>query len=114
MNTLRNANVSYCHKGTIHYMVSGVKSHFGRHKKIKVKMPGEQILISEVISKAVAEATGAAIQAMAVATAERPQSMAGPKIGKPAMKQATFSQEAEDKYNKLKTFKLEVNNILTT
>ena len=30
------------------------------------------------------------------------------------MKQPTFSWEAEDKYNELKTFKLEVNNILST
>ena len=51
---------------------------------------------------------------MAAATAERPQSMAGPKIGGPAMKQATFNWEVEDKYNELKTFRLEVNNVLTT
>ena len=39
--------------------------------------------------------------------------MAGPKIGRPTMKQPTFNWEADDKYNELKTFRLEVNNILT-
>ena len=42
------------------------------------------------------------------------ESMAGPKLGSPAMKQPMFNWEAEDKYNELKTFKLEVNNILST
>ena len=46
--------------------------------------------------------------------AERPQSMAGLKIGGPAIKQPTFNWEAYDKYTKLKTLRLEVNNILTT
>ena len=63
-------------------MVSGVKSHLGRHKN-KVKMAGEQVTVSEAIAKAVAEATRLAIQAMAVAAAERPQSVTGPKIGRP-------------------------------
>ena len=66
-----------------------------------------------MIGKAVAEATTAAIQAMTAATAERPQSVAGPKIGGPAMKQPTFNWEADDKYSKLKTFSLDINNILT-
>ena len=57
--------------------------------------------------------TKAAIQAMVAAMAERPQRTAGPKIGGPAMKQAAFNWEADDKYNKCKTFRLEVNNILT-
>ena len=61
-----------------------------------------------------AETTRVAIQAMAVATAERPQSAAGPKIGRPVMKQPTFNWEAEDKYSKLKTLRLEVNNVLMT
>ena len=60
-----------------------------------------------------AEAARAAIQAMAAAMAERPQSMAGPKIGGPAMKQPIFNWVSDDKYKKLKTFSLEVNNILT-
>ena len=66
------------------------------------------------ITKAVAEETRVAIQAMAAAIAERPQSVAGPKIGRPAMKQQTFNWEAWDKYSELKTFRLEVNNILMT
>ena len=51
---------------------------------------------------------------MAVAAAETQQSAAGPKIRGPAMKQPTFNLEVKDKYNKLKTFRLEVNNMLTT
>ena len=37
-----------------------------------------------------------------------------PKIGGPAMKQPTFNWEVEDKYIKLKTFRLEVNIIFMT
>ena len=70
------------------------------------------ITINETIAKAVAEATRVAVQAMAATATERPQSMAGPKIGGPAVKQPTFSQELEDKYSKCKTFRLEVNSIL--
>ena len=40
--------------------------------------------------------------------------MVGPTLGGPAMKQSTFNWESEDKYCELKTFKLEVNNILST
>ena len=40
--------------------------------------------------------------------------MAGPKIGSPAMKQPTLDWDAEDKYSELKTFRLEVNNVLST
>ena len=63
-------------------------------------MARKQVIASEVIVKAMAEATRAAIQAMATAMAERPQNMAGPKIGINAMKQPTFNWEAEDKYSK--------------
>ena len=77
-------------------------------------MVSEQIIMNETIAKAVAEATRAAIQAMAATTAERPQGAAGPKICGPAMKQPTFNWEMEDKYSKLKTFRLEVKNILST
>ena len=52
-------------------MVSGVNSQLGRHKE-KI-MATDQITMSETIAKAVAEATRAAIQAMAAAAAERPQ-----------------------------------------
>ena len=50
-------------------------------------MASELVIANEVIAKVVAEVTKGAIQAMAAATAERPQSMVGPKIGRPAMKQ---------------------------
>ena len=46
---------------------------------------------------------------MAVARAERTWN-AGPRLDKPMMKQLTFNWEAEDKYNELKNFRLEVNN----
>ena len=74
---------------------------------------GEHIM-NEAIVKAVAEAMRVSIQAMVAATGEWMQSTAGPKLGGPAMKQPMFNWEAEDKYNELKTFKLEVNNILST
>ena len=74
-------------------------------------MASKQIIASEVIAKTVAEATRVPLQAMAAAVAVMPQSMAGPKIGGPAMKQPTSNWEAEDKYSKLKTFRIEVNNI---
>ena len=70
--------------------------------------------MNEAITKAVAKAMRAAIQTMADATVERPQSVAGPKKGRPAMKQPTFNWDKKDKYSKLKTFRLEVNNILST
>ena len=39
--------------------------------------------------------------------------ISGPKIGSCAMKQPTFDWNAEDKYSKLKTFRLEVNNVFS-
>ena len=53
-------------------------------------MVSEQVIVSEAIAKAVVEATRAATQGMAVAAAEAPQSTAGPKIGRPAMRQPTI------------------------
>ena len=76
-------------------------------------MASEQVIANKAIAMTVAEATSAATQAMAAATGEGPQCAAGPKIGRPAMKQLSFNWEADDKYNKLKTLRLEVNNILT-
>ena len=76
-------------------------------------MASEQVIANEAIAKAVAEVTRAAIQAMAAAAAERPQSIAGLKIGGPVMKQPSFNWNADDKYSELNTFRLEVNNILT-
>ena len=71
-------------------------------------MASEQAITNEAIAKAVVEVTKEAIQAMVVATAERPQSVMGPKIGKPAMEQSNFNWEADDKYSELK--KLQVGN----
>ena len=65
---------------------------------------------SEAIVQAVAEATRAPIQAMAVARAERTQNV-GPRLGRAMMKHPTFNWEAEDKYNELKNSRPEVNNI---
>ena len=77
-------------------------------------MASEQAIVNDVIAKAVVELTRVAIQAMAVAATERSQSTAGPKIGGPITKQPTFNWEADNKYNKLKTLRLDVNNILST
>ena len=76
-------------------------------------MASEQIL-NEVITKAVAEATRIATQAMVEAQAERIHDIPGSKIGSPTMKQLTFDWNAEDRYSELKTFRLEVNNVLST
>ena len=54
-------------------------------------MASEQVIANEAIAKTVAEATRAAIQTMAAAAEERPQSAAGPKIGGPVMKQPSFN-----------------------
>ena len=68
-------------------------------------MASEQAVANEAIAKAVAEVTIAAIQAMAATTAERPQSVAGPKVGRPAMKQQSFNWKADSKYSELKNFR---------
>ena len=77
-------------------------------------MASAQVIANKAIAKAGAEATIAVIQAMEAGMAGRPQSIPGPKLGGPAMKQPSFNWEADDKYSELKTFRLEVNNILTT
>ena len=51
---------------------------------------------------------------MAEAQAERTHYGSGPKIGSPTMKQLTFDWNIQYKYIELKTFRLEVNNILST
>ena len=76
-------------------------------------MASEQIM-SKVITRAVAESTRIAIQTMVEAQVERMHNTSGPKIGGPTMKQLTFNWNAEDKYSELKTFRLEVNNVLST
>ena len=73
-------------------------------------MASEQTNTHAVIALAVAEVMRAAIQTMAAAGNERAQN-AGPKLGSPTMKHPNFNWEAEDKYNKLKNVRVEVNNI---
>ena len=75
-------------------------------------MASEQVM-NEVITRAVAEATRVTIQTMAEAQAERMYDISGPKTDGPTMKQLTFDWNAEDKYSELKTFRLEVNNVLS-
>ena len=76
-------------------------------------MTSEQIM-SKAITRAVAEATRIAIQTMAEAQVERTHNGSEPKIGGPTMKQPTFNWNVQDKYSELKTFRLEVNTILST
>ena len=76
-------------------------------------MASEQIMSKE-IARAVAEATGIAVQTMVEAQVERTHDGSGPKVGSPTMKQLMFNWNAQDKYNELKTFKFEVSNILAT
>ena len=71
-------------------------------------------MMSEAITKAVAEVTRVALQTMAEAQAQRTQNAAGPKLGGPTLKQPMFNWEVPEKYIKLKTFKLEVNNVIST
>ena len=96
-------------------MVSGVKNNKLVKKSVIQKhiMASEQIK-SEAITRVVAEATRIALQTMAEAQAERMHNRSGPKLGSPTMKQPTFDWSVQDKYSELKTFCLEVNNILST
>ena len=75
-------------------------------------MASEQI-ISKQITRTVAEATRIAIQTMTEAQAERMHNISEPKIGSPTMKQLMFNWNTEGKYSELKTFRLEVNNVLS-
>ena len=70
--------------------------------------------MSEVIVKAVAEATRIAIQTMAEMQTQRITSASGPKLGSPTLKQPDFNWEAPDKCTEWKMFILEVRNILST
>ena len=76
-------------------------------------MASEQML-SEAIARAVAEATRIVLQTMAEAQTERTQNVVGPQLSGPTLKQPSFNWEVPDKYTELKTFKLEVNNVLST
>ena len=70
--------------------------------------------MSKEIARAVAEATRIAIQTMVEVQAERMHDASGPKIGGPTMKQPTFDWNAHYKYSEIKTFRFEVNNVLST
>ena len=72
----------------------------------------EQIM-SEAITKAMAEATRIAIQTMAEMQAQSTPNVAGCKLGGPTLKQPTFDWEAPDKCTELKAFILEVRNVLS-
>ena len=74
-------------------------------------MASEQVM-NKVIARVVAEATRVAIQTMVEAWVERMHDILGPRIGGPTMKQLAFDWNAEDKFSELKTFRLEVNNVL--
>ena len=76
-------------------------------------MASEQMM-SKAIARAVAEATRVVLQTMAEAQPQRTQNAAGSKLGGPTLKQPTFYWEVPDKYTKLKTFKLEISNVLST
>ena len=69
--------------------------------------------MSKAITRAVPEATRIAIQTMEEAQAERTHNASGSKVGGTALKQQTFDWNAQDKYSKLRTFRLEVNNVLS-
>ena len=60
-------------------------------------MASEQIM-SEVIAKALTEATRIALKTIAEVQVERTHDRSGPKLGGPAMKQPTFDWGAQGKY----------------
>ena len=73
----------------------------------------DQVAMNKVITKAMAEATRVAIQAIAEVQSQRLEGQRGPKLGGPALKQPQFNWEATDKYTEWKEFILEVRNILS-
>ena len=58
----------------------------------------DQSIMNEAITKAVAEATRVAIQAMAETQAQRMPNTSGPKVGGPTLRQPSFNWEVTDKY----------------
>ena len=58
-------------------------------------------IANKAITKAVAQVMKAAIQTMASAAVERPQSTVGPKIGVPIMKQPSFNWKAEERFKQI-------------
>ena len=75
-------------------------------------MASEQVM-NKAITRAIAEATRVVIQTMVEAWVERMHDISRTKIGSPTMKQLTFDWNAEDKHSELKTFRIEVNNVLS-
>ena len=71
-----------------------------------------ELNMSEVIAKAVAEATKIAIQPMADIQVQQISSQHRPRLGSPALKQPTFNWKATDKYTESKAFMLEVQNVI--
>ena len=74
----------------------------------------EQSVVNEAITKAMAEATRVAIQALAETQVQRMPNTAGPKIGSPALRQPNFNWELTDKYTEWEAFILKVRNMLAT
>ena len=74
----------------------------------------DQSIMNEAITKAMAEATRVAIQAMAETQAQRMPNTSGPKVGGPMLRQPSFNWKATEKYTKWKAFILEVRNVMTT
>ena len=72
----------------------------------------DQRVMTEAITKAVAEATRAMIQIMV--DLHQRQEIKGPKLGGPVLKQLQFNWEVADKYTEWKAFILEVRNVLST
>ena len=72
----------------------------------------DQAAMSDMIAKAVAEATRAAIQTMV--ELQQRQEDQRPKVGGPVLKQLQFSWEAADKYMERKAFILEVRNVISS
>ena len=70
-------------------------------------------MMRKAITRAVAEMTRIAIQTIVEAQVERMHDVLGPKIGSSTMKKLSFNWNTEDKYSKLKTFRLEVSNVLS-
>ena len=74
-------------------------------------MGSEQVSQNEFSVQAIAGATIVAIQTMA-SVGIASQENSGTKVSGPILKQLIFNWKAEDKYEELQNFKLEVSNML--
>ena len=74
----------------------------------------EQIEMTKVIAKAVAEATRITIQTMVEMQSRMGENQQGPKIGSPVLKQPQFNWDAPDKYSEWKALILVGKNVLST